>query len=102
MQIISSYIYEESRLEGSKGRCTKRKVISPVVGSCQLSVVEKKWRRKVGGETPGRLQQFTKETPQGPVVQKEDPTVGSGGIVSCHYCGGVGGGRGGEGCGGGG
>ena len=89
-------------LEGSKGRCTKRKVISPVVGSCQLSVVEKKWRRKGGKETPGRVQQFTKETPQGPVVQKEDPTVGSGGIVSYHYCGGVGGGRGGEGCGGGG
>ena len=75
----------------------QRKVISPVVGSCQLSVVEKKWRRKGGGETPGRVQQFTKETPQGPVVQKEDPTVGSGGIVSYHYCGGVGGGRGGGG-----
>ena len=71
-----------------------------MVGSCQLSVVEKKWRRKGGGETPGRVQQFTKETPQGPVVQKEDPTVGSGGIVSCHYCGGVGGGRGGGGGGG--
>ena len=55
-------------------------------------VEEKRWMR-----APGRVQQFTKETPQGPVVQKEDSTVGSGGIVSCHYCGGVGGGRGGGG-----